>query len=260
MAINDFIPKFLDPYDRPARLYPGLLVIAPVAIQIVCLYGADNTAFSNVLAVLGFCGIAYALGRIARNAGKRLQDKLFDKWGGAPTTQMLRHRDTRIDPHTKERFHRVLSKGLGKEMPTHDDERTNPVAADELYRAAATWLIIQTRNTKAFPLVFKENVAFGFHRNTLGLRPAGVTIATLCIIWALYNAKVIAFTAPFFSAKQAIGFTPEILVSLGISTTILITWSFVFTEDALKRTGFSYAEQLLQSCDQLKSSSRRSGS
>jgi hypothetical protein len=259
MAINDFIPKFLDPYDRPARLYPGLLVIAPVAVQIVCLYGTDNTAFSSVLTILGFCGIAYVLGRIARNAGKRLQDRLFNKWGGAPTTQLLRHRDTRIDIHTKERFHRVLSKGLGKGMPTHDDERNNPAAADELYRAATVWLIIQTRDMKAFPLIFKENVAFGFHRNALGLRPLGASIASLCILWILHNAKIIAFTAPFFSARQALGFTPEMMVSLSISTGILVAWTFVFTEDALKRTGFSYAEQLLQSCDQLKSSSRRSG-
>jgi hypothetical protein len=128
MAGSGFIPKFLeDPYDRPARLYTSLLVVVPLAVLVVCLYGAANIALSSVLSILGFSGAAYALGRVARNAGKRIQEELFDKWGGAPTTQMLRHRDTSIDIHTKERFHRVLAKGIKKDLPTvTPNEMTKP--------------------------------------------------------------------------------------------------------------------------------------
>ena len=182
MAMNEYIPKFLDSYDRPARLYPGLMVFVPLAVLLVCFYGTENIVSSSILSILGFSGVAYAIGRVARDSGKRIQEKLFKKWGGAPSTQMLRHSDTSIDVHTKERYHRIVGKGIGKSMPDAETESNNPVVADELYRAATVWLIEKTRNTKMFPLVFKENVAFGFHRNALGLRLAGVVISIFYLI------------------------------------------------------------------------------
>jgi len=259
MAVSAFIPKFLDPYDRRARLYPGLLVVAPVGVLVVCLYGTANIALSSVVSILGFSGAAYALGRVARDAGKRIQDTLFEKWGGAPTTQILRHRDTSIDVHTKERFHRVLSKGIKKNLPTAEAERNDHAAADELYRAATVWLIGQTRDTKAFGLVFKENVAFGFQRNALGLRPLGAAVAFICIVWALLNTQVIQFTEPYFSAARVLGLNSPAMVTLCVSTAMLIAWTFFFSEAAVKRTGFSYAERLLQSCDRLSPASGSGG-
>jgi hypothetical protein len=226
-----------------------------VAVLVVCLYGTANIALSSVLSILGFSGVAYGLGRVARDAGKRIQGRLFDKWGGAPTIQMLRHRDTSIDVHTKERFHRVLAKGIKKNLPTAEGERNDPAAADELYRAATVWLIGQTRDTKAFGLVFKENVAFGFQRNTLGFRPLGVAVAFICIVWALLNTQLVEFTEPYFSTTRVLRLNSAAVVTLCVSTTMLIAWIFFFNEAAVKRTGFSYAERLLQSCDHLNPAS-----
>src|ERR1700731_3252349 len=153
MAFSNFIPRFLsDPYDRPARLYPGLLVVLPLAVLLTGLYGTTQNPASVVLPVLGFCGAGYLLGRLSRDASKRIQDHLFTKWGGAPTTQLLRFRNTVIDVHTKERFHSIIAQGIGKPLPTREAEQLDPAAADELYRAGTAWLIGQTRNTKAFPL------------------------------------------------------------------------------------------------------------
>lgn len=252
MGLNDFVGKFIDPYDRPARLYPGLLVFAPVAVLLVCLYGKDNILTSSILSVLGFCGVAYALSRIARDAGKRLQDDLFQKWGGAPTTQLLRHRDSRIDIHTKERFHSIISKGLGKRMPSPESESADPQAADELYRAATMWLIDKTRDKKTFPLVFKELVAFGFHRNVLGLRLPGVLLTVVSIVWVLLHTQVLSFVPPYWLPRNALNFPPPVLITLGVSTVMLFAWGILFSESALKRVGFSYAERLLQSCDRIR--------
>ncbi|MBI3805325.1 MAG: hypothetical protein HY282_16365 [Nitrospirae bacterium] len=250
--MSAFIPKFLlDPYDRPARLYPGLLVFLPIAVLLVCLYGTAHIIVSSVLSILGFCGAGYALGRVSRDAGKRIQDKLFRKWGGAPTTQLLRYRDTSIDVYTKERFHGVLAQGLKKPLPAAEAERADPAAADELYRAATVWLIAQTRDTKKFPLVFKENVAFGFQRNCLGLRCYGIAMTAICIAWALFHAKVLMVTPPYFFSNPMLTLEPAEMITLGVSAMMLIAWLFLLNEGALKRTGFSYAERLLQSCDHL---------
>jgi len=208
MGITETGLMFLDPYDRPARLYPSLLVFVPLAVLLVCLYGEENILASSTLSILAFCGVAYAFSRFARNTGKRLQEKLFIEWGGAPTTQLLRHRDLRIDMHTKQRYHHVLSSGLGKQMPSIEDECANPAAADELYRAAAFWLITQTRDIKTFPLIFKENVAFGFQRNALGLRWIGIGISIICMTWVFIHEGVISLAKPHFVPEQLFSVHP----------------------------------------------------
>jgi hypothetical protein len=261
MAFSDFIPKFLsDPYDRPARLYPGLLVVLPLAVLLAGLYGTTHNPASVVLPVLGFCGAGYLLGRLSRDAGKRIQERLFVKWGGAPTTQLLRHRNTVFDEHTKERFHNTIAKGIGKSFPTREAEQLDPVAADELYRAGTTWLIGQTRNTKIFPLVFNENIAFGFHRNCLGVRTMGIIATTISIAWALLHAEVLRNFSPYVSPQRLLSLEPGAAVALCVAVAMLSVWLFLLNEASAKRTAFAYAERLLQSCDQLKLDSTRAKS
>jgi len=261
MAFSDFIPKFLsDAYDRPARLYPGLLVVLPLAVLLAGLYGTTHNPASVVLPVLGFCGGGYLLGRLSRDAGKRIQDRVFAKWGGAPTTQLLRYSNAVFDEHTKERCRNALSKGIRKSFPTREAEQLDPVAADELYRAGTTWLIGQTRNTKLFPLVFKENVAFGFHRNCLGVRIIGILAATISIAWALVHAEVLSIYSPYISSQRLLLLEPGAAVALCVAVAMLLVWLFLLNEAAAKRTAFAYAERLLQSCDQLKPDSTKSKS
>ncbi|GGA29092.1 hypothetical protein GCM10010981_17420 [Dyella nitratireducens] len=192
--------------------------------------------------------------RVARDAGKRQQDRLFNKWGGAPTTQLLRHRNTHFDAHTKERFHAVAERGIGKVMPTPQAEAADPTAADELYRAATKWLINQTRgDTKRFGLVFKENIAFGFHRNAFGVRWLGASVAFLCLLIIALKIKIISLSPPYASLTSFSQLDPMAALALGVSGMMLIAWLFWFTEAAAKRAGFAYAERLLESCYDLES-------
>ena len=243
---------FLDAYERPARLLPALLVLLPVPVLVVCFFGSVKIVATSAISVIAYCGAGYALARIARNAGKGIQDRLFVKWGGAPTTQLLRHSNKHFDAHTKERFHAVLSAGLGKVLPNPTSELAEPAAADELYRAAAIWLIGQTRDTKRFPLVFKENVSFGFHRNALGVRWFGVTVTLACLFIAMVNAKVLGRSSPYFSLERLAQLSPVAALFFGVSCLMLLAWLFWLGEVATKRAGFAYAERLLQSCDDLK--------
>lgn len=244
--------KISDPYDRQARLYPSLLVVAPIPVMLVCLYGAGAIVGSTIVALLGSCGIAFVLGRVAREAGKRIEPKLYEAWGGAPTTQVLRHRDQRYDPHTKQRFHAVLGRGLKIAMPTREQEDADPTAADDLYRAATTWLIKQTRDTKKYPLVFKENINFGFQRNALGLKPWGLLVCILCVVWALMHAEVFSLEPLHLSVSAAHALSPAIRVSLLISAAIALIWIFLVTRAAARRVGFAYAERLIEASDSMK--------
>ena len=142
-------------------------------------------------------------------------------------------------------------KGYWKSFPTQESEMANPQAADDLYRAGTTWLLGQTRDTKSFPLVFKENIAFGFQRNTFGLRIIGIWVSILCflVVLVITAYKTNFVSSPTLKAITNIG-APQ-LVAFAVSLAFLSMWIFGHTEQALQRTAFAYALRLLESCDHL---------
>ena len=45
-----------DPYERKARLAPGLLVALPLLVPLVCVYGARHPVLTALVGLLGGCG------------------------------------------------------------------------------------------------------------------------------------------------------------------------------------------------------------
>lgn len=243
--------QFLDPYDRRARTLPALLCLLPPLVVLVLVYPASVSWHQALLALLVWCGFFFLLSRIARDAGRRIQDDLFEAWSGAPTTQLLRHRDRRLDAHTKQALHAKLSALTGVPMPTVQQEQNDPSGADEAYRAASLWLIKRTRDTKRFALLFKENINFGFQRNALGLRWAGVVIALLSIAWILMAAGIVIITPPYYHAERWQSLPLAMDVSLLVSLGMLAIWLLAITPGAARRSGFAYAERLMECADMM---------
>src|SRR5207302_5823609 len=110
-----------------------------------------------------------------RARGRLLEKRLYSEWGGIPTTAWLRHRDDNLDSITKARYHRFLESRIdGLKIPSAESETNDPAAADKAYASAVKWLLEYTRNAKSFPLVFNENVYYGFRRNTLAAKPVAL--------------------------------------------------------------------------------------
>ena len=101
MTLDDLIAKVKDPYERTARLYPALLALMPLLVMVMLLYGSKATALTGAVTIAVSCGGLYLTTNLCRELGKRLEDKLYLKWGGKPTTQLLRHRDKTIEAVTK---------------------------------------------------------------------------------------------------------------------------------------------------------------
>lgn len=247
--------RFLDPYDWRARALPALLCLLPALVALLIVYPAAVDGRSSILTLLVSCGFFFLLSRIARDAGKRIQDRLFREWDGAPTTQLLRHRNGYFDAHTTQALHTRLRNLTALSLPDARLEHDLPGAADEVYRAAALWLIKRTRDTQRFPLLFKENISFGFHRNALGLRWVGVAMAVASIMVILLATGVISIDVPHYAVAQWRALTVPMAVSLGFSMLMAFVWLFGITPDAAKRTGFAYAERLLECADELSADS-----
>jgi hypothetical protein len=192
---------------------------------------------------------------ICREMGKRLEDKLYQEWGGKPSTQLLRHRNGIIDSVTKRRYHAFLATKINATFPGAEQERSDPSNADETYQSGARWLLDHTRldSSKQFDLLFRENVAYGFRRNARGARPLAILIACVCLVWALVKEHVLFNAGGQVVDWPALGqLSPAAIASLAVSGFMLLVWLFFFTRTSLRTSAFSFAETLLRTCDTLQ--------
>ncbi|MBG7618076.1 hypothetical protein I5R65_01230 [Herbaspirillum sp. AP02] len=233
-----------DPYERKARVIPGLLVALPVLVPLVCVYGAKHPLLTGVIGLLGGCGAIYALSSVARGRGKMLEETLVEKWGGMPTTIALRHRDKFLDTISTQRYHTAITAKLGIAMPTADEELADIGRADDIYIGATKRLRELTRTNKR--LLLKENIAYGFHRNMLAMKPVGIISCLMGTIYGLLIGKILQITPPYFFPINLVDPGLASGITLLISLALLAAWLFYFNQHAVRRMGFVYAERLFE--------------
>jgi hypothetical protein len=249
MNLNTILDTVKNPYDRTARTFPGLLTVLPLLVPLLWIFGPKNPVLISLLGLVAGCGAIYALGSVARGRGKRLEDKLVKSWGGMPTTLILRHRDTFLDSISKKRYHDEIKAKLTITIPTAAEETRDPVAADDTYIGATRHLRELTRG-KANALLLKENIAYGFHRNMLAMRPVGILICILGIVLGLLLSKVINIHPLAFNADNLLLPGAAGGMTLIVAIALLFFWSH-FSADQVRRIGYVYAERLFESMKSL---------
>jgi hypothetical protein len=85
------IEKLFDHHSFRARLQPAFLALLPIAIGAFAWAQPDAKWLTAIWGVLLSAGFTFLLANVARNWGKSIEPKLWNSWGGAPTTQLLRH-------------------------------------------------------------------------------------------------------------------------------------------------------------------------
>lgn len=157
---------------------------------------------------------------------------------------------------SKRRYHALIASKLQIDLPTSDQEATDPAGADERYKGATRRLRELTRGNKG--LLLKENMAYGFHRNMLAMKPIGILTALLGVIYGLVICKALTFS-PF--AFEVINLaTPGLAAELTllVSTALLLGWTLYFDKAAVQRFGFVYAERLFECLDTVTQPRRKS--
>lgn len=235
-----------DNYTLKARFYPVIILFFPLIIVGFC-YSVEFQSLVHLASSVGLVGaLTYLFSQLGRDRGKLKEADLWHSWGGAPSTQILRLRDTFLDKFTKQRYHnKLLILCPVTTPPDLNLEVSNPGEMDEIYRAWTKYLITQTREEKAFSLLLKENTSYGFRRNLWGLKPIGISI-TLLLLVLNYSFWIIKFNS--FSPLQ---FPDSFMFSTIVLILILCFWLFVVSKDWIKISAFSYAERLLESVETL---------
>jgi hypothetical protein len=237
----------MDKYNLNARFYPMVLFYMPVVLlAILFSFHFDN--YKHLLTSFGVLGaLSYFIKQIGRDAGKTREPSLWRSWDGAPTTQLLRWRNTAIDPNTKKRYHdRLQALCPVDEIPDPQLENNDPAKADEAYQAWAKFLITKTRDTKKYPLLFKENISYGFRRNLWGLKRYAIgLLILLMLITYMYEA----ISAKIFNPLDL----PALFLEAELALAFLICfWVFIVKPSWVRIPANAYAERLLEAIENLK--------
>lgn len=233
-----------DRYALTARVTPAAIVLLPLVVAVSVWVGG---AWPQKILFAGafWMGLAFLAGQIARDEGKRREAKLWQAWGGRPTTRLLRHSDPTLPQPVRQRYHTRLATLVPSiTLPTADEERTAPRAADEVYESCVIVLLERTRDPKQFPLVLTENIAYGFRRNLFGMKPAAIILAIIGIV---------AVAAKLFMDIRAAAIEPIAVdaSALFLLSLLLAIWIARVSSTWVKAAADTYAVRLLSSCDVL---------
>lgn len=230
-----------DTYTLQARQKPALLVALPIGLLVVA-WAPEKVAGWGILAsVLTTFGFTALLAQVGRDQGKAKEPGLFDLWGGKPTTRLLRHATSALDWVTLTRCHAKLGSIVGLPAPTKQEEQADPATADEVYEAYTKYLREATRDRDRFPLVFAENVNYGFRRNLWGMKPAAVVLCVLSL----------AGSIPAIVYHSLTGFPGLAAGAIAVNLVLLVLWALRINPAWVRVAGDAYAERLLGACDGL---------
>ncbi len=227
-------------YEYRARILPVLLTAAP-AVVLAGVLVPNVPAPVRVVLVSGAVAAVVAA-QLSRDRGQRMEPELFQRWGGAPTTVMLRYAGS-AHPAATARRHAQLQSLLGPAPelpPNRQAEEDDPDAADAVYALAAGVVRALTRDADRFHLVAAENRDYGFRRNVLGLRRLGLTVS-----WTVVVASVGAA-----AAFVLVDSTSAVLLILPLVSAVaaLVGWRNV-TDLWVRRAARNYARALLETVE-----------
>jgi hypothetical protein len=239
-----------DSYSRVARVYPSLIALAPLIWSALALFPSIFSSLGNSAAfVVGATCVFYFFASITRYLGKKAESKLLKRWGGWPTTMLLRHRNDILDPLTKARYHNALSKLCNLQPPSAADETNDQAAADNFYRSATKKLIEQRRGPEN-RLLHSENASYGFRRNLYGLKPVAVAETLILMTLTAFGWWLIT-PQPYtrLVVAESVIHYPYFPVLLGLDLGYLLLWFWAVTPTFVFQAGREYGEALLRTLD-----------
>lgn len=235
----------LNRYELNARLKPALLVLLPAVVVLLFWYPAAWSLKSSAIMVCSSCGVLYAVSQLSRYLGRQVERQSERRAGRGNTARLLLHSDETYAAETKERYHEYL-RAHGRVLSTPEEETANPDAAFRRALSAVDWLLEHTRGGPGAVFLLDENIAYGFQRNLLGLKPIGLTLSIAAIAVHSILLAVSTQEKEMFWLGVVIWFSQVIF---------LIFLTFLVNMKAVSEASLAYAQRLLANCEATKRSS-----
>jgi len=225
----------LDRYDRNARLYPAFLSLLPLFVTIVLWFPPAWSMLAGLLSLTASFGTFFLLSQLIRYRGRLIESQLGPKVGREKTATLLGHTNLEVPRGSKKRYHDYLRRN-GFNIPTEDQEHADPAAAHDTFRSAVDWLLVHLRPKAKASGLLSENIAYGFRRNMLGIKPAALTLLLLAI--AINGAMLWKGSD---QDRVVAGAVVEVIFACAT-----VAWVFVITAAFVEDASAAYAKRFLE--------------
>ena len=132
----------------------------------------------------------------------------------------------------------------GLQLPaSREAEKELAKEARSSFAAATDLLVARTRDKEKYPLLFKENVSYGFRRNLWGMKPAGILTSVLGACAS--GGKVVAL------ADTSLPFSTTSVICSSISVLFAVIWCVRITPGWVRIPAEGYSKQLVEACEGL---------
>ena len=155
-----------DRYSWQARVLPVYMTISPIILALAAILPHGLDLQLGAATAIVFVPLAFLTGQVGADFGKRLEKRLWLQWDGPPTTRFLRHSNDEFNLITRKRVHTKL-RSLGLDVPSADDQRRDPQAADAHWEACTEEAHPQNSRSQAISPRFQ-----GPHRVRFSKKPA----------------------------------------------------------------------------------------
>lgn len=225
--------ELLDAYNIRARLSASIILLAPIAITLfLCFEELRSLASCSVILF-----VLLALTNYVPIMQRRFHKKKVSQINYA--AMMLLPSDTTFDESTKSRYH--------KKLASLDDSFLPFIAPDDSEKfhdcceSAVLYLRSRTREER---LVQEENINYGFCKNLIANKPAGIIICTLFAVFtAIYS--IIAYDGlSSIPLGNYFAFISDAF--------LLLFWIIGINENVLESSAVHYAKALIMAVDTLK--------
>ena len=161
--------ELLDAYNIRARLSASILLLAPIAITVFFVFEDIRSFATSSLTLF----VLLAFTNYVPTLQRRLNGKKVDSVNYA--ADLLSVKDSTIDTRSKERYF--------KKLASLDDTFAlfkSPDDSEEFRLCCESAVLYLRSHTRENQLVQEENINYGFCRNLLAEKPAGIIICLAC--------------------------------------------------------------------------------
>ena len=180
--------------------------------------------------------VGYVVGQWMRDRAEPQQSTLFDSWGGAPTTIILRWNDVTIPSMQKEQIRSRLLRLEGHPWPTPAEAVAAPLHADQCIQSLVGKVLSDARTHEdGYERLNRANAHYGFLRNCLYSRSIALAVCAACIALSILGPAT------------ALGSSWRVGISAALCCAgLLIFWLSAVNERRLRVTADAFAMEMFR--------------
>jgi hypothetical protein len=223
--------EWFNDYEIRARIAPTIIILLPIIIMFFSIFQIPESIITAIVSFGLFFIVIFALSFIPRELGIKMQQELWKKWGGPPSTLIIRCKDPHLSLELKKQLYKKIEKKYGIELPHQNDQITDPNNFSRIMSAVFNRVRADLHEKSQDERWKKQNAEYGFLRNLAGSRLLWCVISLIgifgCFIgWIFYTNDFIL-----------IGFALNFIICI---CSIIFGW--FKSEKAIEDAGFRYAE------------------